>query len=112
MPVTKEEVLDSILAAIEERLAQAQDDGQGGIDAAARKEVERLKALTEEPALTELMVYLSKGEPAQMSLDRPKREPTLVDLLVEQGINAAKPTLARLLRRARRVAAKKFPPRS
>lgn len=112
MPVTKEEVLDSILAAIEERLGQAQDDGQGDIDEATRKEVERLKGLTEEPALTKLMVHLSKSDSAQLSLDRPKREPTLVDLLVTQGVNGAKPAIAKLLKRARRMAAKKFPPRS
>lgn len=112
MPVTKEEVLDSILAAIEERLAQAQDDGQGGIDEATRKEVERLKGLTEEPALTKLMVHLSKGGSVQLSLDRPKKEPTLVDLLVDRGVNGAKPAIAKLLKRARRMAAKKFPPRS
>lgn len=68
--------------------------------------------LTDEEYETAVEHAQGGNEPAQLSLDRPTREPTLVDLLVEQGINAAKPTLARLLKRARRVAAKKFPPRS
>lgn len=114
MPSTKQEILDTILEMIQERAFQAQDDGSGNIDEDTQHDVDQLVALTEEPALTELFNHLNSGGklPAQLSLDRPKREPTLVDLLVTQGVNGAKPAIAKLLKRARRMAAKKFPPRS
>lgn len=51
--------------------------------------------------------------PAQLSLDPPARtEPTLVDTLVSRGAEATRPALDSLLKRARRLAGKKYPPRS
>lgn len=50
---------------------------------------------------------------AQLSLDPPARpEPTLVDTLVSRGAEATRPALESLLKRARRLAGKKYPPRS
>ena len=117
MPVSKQDALNAILAAIQERASQAQDSGDGHVDEDTQHDVDALVALTEEPALTELVNHLNgQGggkQPASLSLDRPnRREPTLVDTLVNRGASAAKPVLESLLKRARRIAGKKFPPRS
>ncbi len=110
MPVAKQEVLNTILEMIQERASQAQDAGGGHVDEDTQHDVDQLAALTEEPALTELLNHLNG---VQMSLDTPNRpEPTLVDTLVSRGAAAAKPVVESLLKRVRRLARKKYPPRS
>jgi hypothetical protein len=85
------------------------------VDEDTQDAVDDLVELTREPGLTELTNHLNgKGAaPAQLSLDPPARPtPTLVDTLVSRGAEATRPALESLLKRARRLAGKKYPPRS